>query len=161
MPAIFTEDLGASRIEIGLWVLPAAIVGVLMGPVAVQLRKRLAAKQIAGYGLFVAAAGLLIAAVFASQPIGLSVSFVFVAISFSVGQAALLGMLTTATPEDERGAGLAVFMVVFFLGGGIGGTLLTVIEAASSLPLAIGVLAILPAAAALSSLSISDEALAT
>lgn len=161
VPAIFTEDLGASRIEIGLWVLPAAIVGVLMGPVAVQLRKRLAAKQIAGYGLFVAAAGLLIAAVFASQPIGLSVSFVFVAISFSVGQAALLGMLTTATPEDERGAGLAVFMVVFFLGGGIGGTLLTVIEAASSLPLAIGVLAILPAAAALSSLSISDEALAT
>jgi len=159
VPAIFTEELGASRIEIGLWVLPAAAVGVLMGPVAVKLRQRMSAKQIAGYGLFVAAAGLLIAAVFASQPIGLSISFVFVAISFSVGQAALLGMLTTATPVDERGAALAVFMVVFFLGGGIGGTLLTVIEASASLPVAIGVLAILPAAAALSTLALKDEAL--
>lgn len=78
------------------------------------------------------------------------------AISFSVGQAALLGLLTTVTPEDERGAGLAVFMVVFFLGGGIGGTLLTVIEAVSSLPVAIGVLAILPAGAAVSTLTLSD-----
>ena len=156
VPAIFTEDLGASRIEIGLWVLPAAFVGLLMVPVAVELRKRLAAKQIAGYGLFVAAAGLLIASVFASEPVGLSVSFVFVAIAFSVGQAALLGLLTAATPEDERGAGLAVFMVIFFLGGGIGGTLLTVIEAASSLPVAIGVLAILPAAAAISTLTLKD-----
>ena len=156
VPAIFTEELGASRIEIGLWVLPAAAVGVLMGPVAVQLRKHLSAKQIAGYGLLFAAAGLLIAAIFASQPIGLSISFVFVGIAFSVGQAALLGLLTTVTPEDERGAGLAVFMVVFFLGGGIGGTLLTVIEAASSLPVAIGVLAVLPAAAAVSTLSLRD-----
>lgn len=40
VPAIFTEELDASRIEIGLWVLPAALVGVLMGPVAVQLRRR-------------------------------------------------------------------------------------------------------------------------
>ena len=159
IPAIFTEDLGASRIEIGLWVLPAAIVGVVMGPIAVELRKHLAAKQIAGYGLLVAAVGLLIAAIFASQPIALSVSFVFVAIAFSVGQAALLGMLTTATPEEERGAGLAVFMVVFFLGGGIGGTLLTVVEAASSLPVAVGVLAVLPAAAAISTLTLRDLSL--
>ena len=83
----------------------------------------------------------------------------FVAISFSVGQAALLGMLTTATPVDERGAALAVFMVVFFLGGGIGGTLLTVIEASASLPVAIGVLAVLPATAALSTLALKDDAL--
>lgn len=159
VPAIFTEELGASRIEIGLWVTPAALVGVAMGPVAVKLRQRMSAKQIAGYGLFVAAAGLSIAAAFASQPVGLSISFVFVAISFSVGQAALLGMLTTATPVDERGAALAVFMVVFFLGGGIGGTLLTVIEASASLPVAIGVLAVLPAAAALSTLALKDDAL--
>ena len=157
VPAIFTEEFGATRIEIGLWVLPAAIVGVAMVPVAVELRKHLTAKYIAGYGLVVAAAGLLIASVFASEPIALLVSFVFVAIAFSVGQAALLGLLTTATPEDERGAGLAIFMVVFFLGGGIGGTLLTVVEAASSLPVAVGVLAALPAAAAISTLTLQED----
>ena len=61
-------------------------------------------------------------------------------------------MLTLATPEAERGAALAVFMVVFFLGGSVGGTLLTVLGTAMSLAPALVVIAALPAAAALSTL---------
>jgi len=159
VPAIFTDDLGASRVEIGLWVLPSAFVGVMMGPVAAQLRKTVPAKHMAGLGLAVASASLLTAAIFASSPIGLAFSFILVAIAFSVGQAALLGLLTTATPMQERGAALAVFMVVFFLGGGIGGALLTVIGTAASLPVAIAILAILPAVAAISIFALPDRML--
>ena len=61
-------------------------------------------------------------------------------------------MLTVATPQAERGAALAVFMVVFFLGGGVGGTLLTVLGTSMSLAPALVAIAVLPAAAALATL---------
>lgn len=159
VPAIFTEELDASRLEIGLWILPSALVGLVVGPAAAQLRKRLAPKQVAGFGLGVASASLATAAVFSSSPFGLAGAFILIGVSFSLGQAGLLGLLTTATPADERGAALAVFMVVFFLGGGIGGTLLTTIGEATSLPVAIAVLATLPAAASISTLLLPDRLL--
>ena len=159
VPAIFTEDLGATRIQIGLYILPAAIVGILMGPVAARLRAVMSAKNVAALGLTAACAAMFTAAIFASTAIGLALSFILVAMAFSVGQAALLGLLTSATPADERGAALAVFMVVFFLGGGIGGTLLTAIGAAASLPVALAVIAVLPAVAAVSVFVLPDSAL--
>ena len=67
----------------------------------------------------------------------------------------MLGLLTSATPKEEHGAALAVFMVVFFLGGGIGGTLLTVFGNAMSLGQALLIIAILPALASISVLSFS------
>ncbi len=157
VPAIFTEELGASRIAIGLWILPAAAAGILMTPVAKWLRTHLSAKHVAALGLATASVALSTAAIFTSSPIGLAGAFILVSMSFSVGQAALVGLLTTATPPSERGAALAVFMVVFFLGGGIGGTILTSIGEAASLRAAIAVLAALPALATLSILSLSDK----
>ena len=152
IPEILTEEVGATRIEIGVLFVPAAFAGVLVGPVATRLRERLPIHHVAALGLATAASALLTAGIFAPQPIALAISFALVAAAFGFGQGALLSMLTIATPEAERGAALAVFMVVFFLGGGVGGTLLTVLGTGMSLAPALAVIAVLPAAAALATL---------
>lgn len=152
IPAILTEEVGATRIEIGALFVPAAFAGVLVGPLATRLRQRLPIHQVASLGLATATVALLISGIFAPQPIALAISFALVAAAFGFGQGALLSMLTVATPPSERGAALAVFMVVFFLGGGVGGTLLTVLGTAMSLAPALVAIAALPAAAALATL---------
>ena len=152
IPAILTEEANATRIEIGVLFVPAAFAGVLVGPLAARLRARLPIHHVASLGLATATTALLIAGLLAPQPIALAISFALVAAAFGFGQAALLTMLTLATPEAERGAALAVFMVVFFLGGSVGGTLLTVLGTAMSLAPALVVIAVVPAAAALSTL---------
>ena len=149
IPAILTEEVGATRIEIGALLFPAAFAGVLVGPVAAKLRARFSANKVAALGLASAASALLTAGLFTPEPIALAISFAFAAVSFGMGQSALLSMLTVATPEEERGAALAVFMVVFFLGGGVGGTLLTVLGTSMSLGPALVAIAVLPIAAAL------------
>ena len=152
IPEILTQEVGATRIEIGALFVPAAFAGVLVGPLATRLRQRLPIHQVASLGLATVTGALLTAGIFAPQPIALAISFTLVAAAFGFGQGALLSMLTVATPQAERGAALAVFMVVFFLGGGVGGTLLTVLGTAMSLAPALVAIAVLPAAAALATL---------
>ena len=149
IPEILTEEIGATRIEIGALLFPAAFAGVLVGPVAAKLRSRFSANKVAALGLASAASALLTAGFFTPEPVALAISFAFAAVSFGMGQSALLSMLTVATPEKERGAALAVFMVVFFLGGGVGGTLLTGLGTGMSLGPALVTIAVLPAAAAI------------
>lgn len=154
IPEILTEQ-NFSRLEIGSLLLPAAAVGVLIGPVAARLRQRFSEPLIATIGLAIAFVALLAAGIFSTEPIALAVAFALIAASFSMGQGSLLGLLTSATPKEEHGAALAVFMVVFFLGGGIGGTLLTVFGNAMSLGQALLIIAVLPALASISALSFS------
>lgn len=149
IPAILTERHGAGRITVGLLLFPAALSGAGVGPIARHLRRRLNEPQIAAVGLALAAAALLAAASLVDQPVGLAAAFALVAVSFGLGQSALLNVLTRATPEHERGAALAVFMVVFFVGGSIGGTTLTALADATSLRTAVALIATLPAISAL------------
>jgi predicted MFS family arabinose efflux permease len=113
------------------------------------LRARLSGSQVAATGLGLAVLALLGTSVAASQPAVLAAAFALVAVSFGLGQSALLNLLSAATPPEERGAALAVFMVVFFVGGGVGGTLLASLAYATSLTAAVAYLAVLPAGAAL------------
>ncbi len=150
IPTILTENHDASRILIGMLLVPAALAGAAVGPLARRLSQQRTQLQIAAISLGLAAAGLLVTAVSTGYPLGLAAGFAAVAVSFGLGQAALLTVLSAATPPGERGAALAVFMVVFFAGGGLGGTLLTVIAEASSFAVATAVLATIPLTAALS-----------
>ncbi len=150
IPTILTEDHDASRVMIGMLLFPAALAGAAVGPLARRLAQRWTQQQIAAIGLGLAATGLVVTTVSTAYPLGLAAGFAAVAVSFGLGQAALLTVLSAATPPDERGAALAVFMVIFFAGGGLGGTLLTVIADASSFAVATAVLATIPLLAALS-----------
>ncbi len=152
IPAILTEEVGATRIEIGALLFPAAFAGVAIGPVAAKLRTRVSANKLAALGLASAASALLTTGIFTPEPVALAISFAFAAVSFGLGQSSLLSMLTAATPEAERGAALAVFMVLFFLGGGVGGTLLTVLGMGMSLGPALVAISVLPIGAALATL---------
>ena len=155
IPTILTENHDASRIVIGLLLFPAALAGAAVGPLARRLSRRRNQMQIAAIGLGLAMAGLLVTAASLDFLPGLAAGFAAAAVSFGLGQAALLTVLSAATPPDERGAALAVFMVVFFAGGGLGGTLLTVIADASSLSVATAVLAMIPLLATLSTATTS------
>ena len=61
-----------------------------------------------------------------------------------------------STPANEQGAALAVFMVIFFMGGGIGGTLLTILGESLSLGTSLAIIAILPIASALAILMLRE-----
>lgn len=155
-PAVLTEMHGFSPIAIGALLFPAALTGVFVGPLATRLRAFLSLKHEAALGLSISAAAMFGSAFLLSFPIGLAISFALLAVAFGIGQAALLGLLTTSTPPEEQGAALAVFMVIFFMGGGIGGTLLTILSEHLSLGASLAIIAALPTAAALSILTMRD-----
>lgn len=148
IPELLTRQHGAGPIAVGLYLLPAAIAAATVGPLARRLHRRLDDAQIATIGLTLAAAALIAVTPLADIPIGLSAAFAIVAIAFGLGQAALLTILTASTPDDEQGAALAIFMVLFFTGGSIGATALTTIAATWPLTTATAAVAILPLAAA-------------
>jgi MFS family permease len=148
VPALLAARHDATRIETGALLFPAALAGVAVGPLARRLRTRLSGPRAGALGITTAAAALLTAAATVDTPVGLAVAFALAAVSFGIGQAAMLNELTLATPPAERGAALSVFMIVFFVGGGIGATLLSVLADSMSLTVALTWLAALPAAAA-------------
>ncbi len=149
IPELLTQRHGAGRITVGLLLFPAALTSAGVGTIARRLRTSISGSRIAAIGLALASTALLAAALMADRPAGLAMAFGLVALSFGLGQSELLNLLTQATPEPERGAALSVFMVVFFLGGSIGGTALTALAAATSLTTAMALMAVVPAAAAI------------
>jgi len=156
IPAVLTEQHNLGRITIGALLFPTALTGMLAGPLAAQIRKRFATKQEAAAGLAIASIAMFGAALLLSFPIGLAIAFSLLSIAFGIGQGAVLGLLAQATPPNEQGAALAVFMVIFFMGGGIGGTLLTILSEFVSLGTTLAIMATLPALAALSVLKMRD-----
>ncbi len=150
IPAVLTEQHNLGRITIGLLLFPSALTGIFVGPLAARLRTRIDTRQEAAIGLALASVAMFASASLMAFPVGLAISFSLLSIAFGIGQGALLGLLTTATPPKEQGAALAVFMVIFFMGGGIGGTLLTILSDHISLGLTLAIMATLPAIASIS-----------
>lgn len=150
IPDVLTEQHDLGRITIGALLFPAALTGIFVGPLAIRLRKHVSAAQVAAVGLSIASIAMFGSAFLMSSPVGLAISFSLLAVAFGIGQGALLGLLTNATPPHEQGAALAVFMVIFFMGGGIGGTILTILSQELSLSVTLAIMATLPALAALS-----------
>ncbi len=152
IPAVLTEQHDLGRITIGALLFPSALTGVFVAPLAVRIREHVSMQQEAAVGLGLATVAMVASAALMSFPIGLAISFSLLTIAFGIGQGALLGLLMNATPSSEQGAALAVFMVIFFIGGGIGGTLLTILGEQVSLGTSLAILATLPAAATVSML---------
>ena len=161
IPNVLSEQHGLGRITIGALLFPAALTGIFVGPLAIRLRRYLSTPQEAAAGLTISLVAVLGSSLLMSSPIGLAVSFSLLAVAFGLGQGALLALLTSVTPPDEQGAALAVFTVIFFMGGGIGGTLLTIVGQHLSLATSLALMAALPAAAALAILRGSVSPTAT
>ena len=156
IPAVLTEVHGFGQITIGALLFPAALTGLFVGPLATKLRQFVSTKHEAAVGVGLAAISMLAAAFSMNFPIGLAISFALLAIAFGIAQGALLGLLMNSTPANEQGAALAVFMVIFFMGGGIGGTLLTILGESLSLGTSLAIIAILPIASALAILMLRE-----
>lgn len=154
VPAVLTEQHGLGRITIGALLFPSAFIGIIVGPIAARLRNYLSTSQMAATGLALASVSMFGTAFLLDHPIGIAIAFAVLAIAFGIGQGALLGLLSLGTPPDEQGAALAVFMVVFFLGGGIGGTLLTILGESLSLGTSLAIMATVPVIGALSILTL-------
>jgi predicted MFS family arabinose efflux permease len=150
VPLLFTEEQGWRPLQIGLAMLPAALVGAVASRVVGETAARLGRYRVAAWLAAGSCAGLLLGAVGHRQPVLLVACFAAVACGFAAGQVALIDGIAELLDDDVQGVGLGVFNLIFFTGGAVGAALVGGIGGATSLPVALACLAVLPLVGALS-----------
>lgn len=149
-PALLSQGQGWTPLQIGLALLPAAMLGAvasrLVGIRAARIgRYRVVAALCTG-----SAAGLWLTAAGSGQPVLVVLGLGLTACGFAGGQVALVDAVPRLVPESARGAALGVFNLLFFVGGAVGSATTGGLADTLTLPGALAVVAVLPALGALS-----------
>jgi EmrB/QacA subfamily drug resistance transporter len=129
MPFLFKTINGLSAGEIGLAMLPSALAVAALSRVAGRLADRLDPFLLITTGLATGLATLLVLAAFGiGWP---AVAFAAVSTFLGIGQALMNAPLTTtltrSMPRHAFGAGLGVYNMLFFVGGGFGAAFSTAV----------------------------------
>lgn len=145
VPKILADALGWSPLQIGLAMVPAAMLGAVVarviGTVLTPARRRpLAIALAAG-----SAVGLLVGGLGNGVPLLLVVGLALVAAGFAAGQVVLIDGITAMVSADVRGVALGVFNLLFFIGGTVGAAAAGGLATVVGLPRALALLAVLPA----------------
>ncbi|MPZ71905.1 MAG: MFS transporter [Nitriliruptorales bacterium] len=155
LPLMFTDEHGWRPLQIGLAMVPAALLGAIASRVVGGTAQRLGRYRVAAWLALGSAAGLLVAAVGHSAPIVVLIALGPVVAGFAAGQVALIDGLPELVDEDVQGVALGLFNLVFFTGGAVGSAIVGGLGGAFSIPVALAGVALLPAAGAVASLMIS------
>jgi MFS family permease len=158
VPLLFSEEHRMRPLQIGLVIVPAALVGAVASRVVGGTAQRLGRYRVAAWLSAGSAAGLLFAAAQHTSPVLVIVGFAAVVVAFAAGQVALIDGIPTLVAEDVQGVALGVFNLVFFTGGAIGAAVVGGVGGAVSTPVAIASLAVLPAAGAVACVLIGRRA---
>ena len=145
LPAVLLAD-GWEAWQVGLAMLPSAVVALLVPQVTGPLLIRIGPGRSLAVAGVVASAALLVATVGAylvSAPI-LVVGIVLVTFAFGLGQPALSAVVGDAVHADVRGVALGVSTLLFLIGGSIGSAIVAGISGPLGMPTALLVLAVLP-----------------
>ena len=121
VPAVLVHE-GWAPWEVGLLLLPSAVVALFVPRYAGPLLVRIGgAASLAAAGV-VASAALLLAALGVALvlPGALAVTVVLVTVAFGVGQPALSASVGNAVHLDVRGVALGVATLLFLIGGSVG-----------------------------------------
>ena len=144
LPLIFSDDQGWRPLQIGLAMLPAALVGAVASRIVGGTAERLGRYRVAAWLAAGSAAGLLLGAVMHDEPVLLILGFAGAVAGFSAGQVALIDGIADLVEPEVQGVALGVFNLIFFTGGAVGTALVGGISGATSLPVALACLAVLP-----------------
>jgi MFS family permease len=154
VPLLFTEEHGMTPLQIGLTIVPAALVGAVASRIVGGTAQRLGRYRVAAWLSAGSVAGLLVAATAHSSPVLVIVGFAAVVVAVAAGQVALIDGIAALVDEDVQGVALGVFNLIFFTGGAIGAAVIGGVGGASSTPFAIACLAALPLMGAVASVMV-------
>ncbi|HZB50846.1 MAG TPA: MFS transporter [Mycobacteriales bacterium] len=148
---IALDDRGWSTLQIGLALVPSAVVGLLGGRVSGPVLDRLGPRRTLAGAALLAAASLAggAAAVGAGWPVVMAAVVVTLTISFAVGQPAMVSAVGTAVPAPVRGIALGIASLVFLVGGSLGSATVGGLADGIGAPAALLAVAVLPVAGAL------------
>lgn len=145
MPAVLLSH-GWEAWQVGLAMVPSALVALLVPQVTGPLLDRVGAARALAVAGLVASAALLVAALGAglvSAPV-LVVAIIFVTFAFGLGQPALSAAVGDAVHEEVRGVSLGVSTLLFLVGGSIGSAVVAGLGGTVGMAGALLVLAVLP-----------------
>lgn len=147
VPAVLVVE-GWQPWQVGLLLVPSAVVGLLSPSVAGPVLNRLGppaslavASAIAAVALGIAAAGA-----WTGSALLLAVAVVAVTLAFGLGQPALMAAVGGAVAEDVRGVAVGLATLMFLVGGGVGSAVVGGVGAVLGLAVSLLVLAALPLA---------------
>lgn len=144
LPLIFSADQGWRPLQIGLAMLPAALIGAVASRIVGGTAARLGRYRVTAWLAGGSAAGLLLGSVMHAQPPLLIIGFAGTVAGFAAGQVALIDGIADLVEPEVQGVALGVFNLIFFAGGAVGAALIGGIGGAVSLPVALACLAVLP-----------------
>ncbi len=145
VPAVLVRA-GWEPWEVGLLLLPSAIVAMLVPRVAGPLLDRIGgswslalAGVIAAMTMFLAALGTHLLA-----PVPVAIAVALATVSFGIGQPALIALVGQAVDEDVRGVALGIATLLFLVGGSVGSAVVAGLGEVIGIPGSLAALAILP-----------------
>lgn len=134
--------------QVGLILLPSAVVGLLSPRAAGATLSRLGPSASLAVSSAVAAVALGVAAAGAQagSAVLLAVAVVAVTLAFGLGQPALMAAVGSAVADDVRGVAVGLATLMFLVGGGVGSAVVGGVGAVLGMGLSLVVLALLPLA---------------
>lgn len=145
LPAVLLAD-GWQAWEVGLAMVPSAVVALGVPQVAGPLLDRIGAGRSLAVAGLVSSAALLVAAVGAHEvnaPV-LVVAIVLVTFAFGLGQPALSAAVGDAVRPEVRGVALGISTLLFLVGGSVGSAVVAGLGGPLGIDGAVAVLAVLP-----------------
>jgi MFS family permease len=146
-PELLSAARGWEPVQIGLALLPAALMGAVLSRVAGRVGPRIGQFRTARIAASAAVVGLTIGALAPGSVVGVVLGVAGVAIGFGASQAVLVDRVTVASPPEMLGASLGVFNLVVFVGGSVGTALVGGLSGVLGLQSSLAVLVLLPLAA--------------
>lgn len=152
-PLLLLREHGWSTTEIGLVLVPAAVMGAVASRVAARLNATHDPFRVAAVLAVAAAAGLLIGGIGAGAPVTTSLALGLVLGGFAASQGGLVARVPMAVEPGVRNVATGLFQLCSLLGGAMGSAAVVGLSDPLGLPGAVAVVAAVPAAGALLALA--------
>jgi MFS family permease len=145
VPAVLV-DAGWEPWEVGLLLVPSAVVALLVPRYAGPLLGRIGGSWSLAISGVVAALTMLLAALGTSlvAPVAVGVAVALATISFGLGQPALTALVGDAVHADVRGVALGIATLLFLVGGSVGSAVVAGLGEVIGIPGSLAALAVLP-----------------
>lgn len=145
VPATLVEA-GWEPWQVGVLMLPAAVVGLLVPRVTGPMITRIGPARSLALATVIASTSLLLSGLGAHllSPVVLGTAVVVTTIAFGIGQPSLNAAVGDAVAEDVRGVALGVATLMFLIGGSVGSAVVGGLAAVAGMPTGLLVVAALP-----------------
>ncbi|WP_110239715.1 MFS transporter [Nocardioides gilvus] len=145
VPAALVAE-GWAAWEVGLLMVPSAVVALLMPRATAWLLERRGGPGTLVLAALVAAGSMLAAALATALawPVVVGIAVVLLTFAFGLGQPAMIASVGDAVHADVRGAALGVATLVFLVGGSVGSAVVAGLGEVIGIPQSMVVLALLP-----------------